>query len=362
MMGGKFKVLYIDDEPNNLVGFKASFRRDYEIVTAQSPARALIQLQAHPDVAVIISDQRMPDKTGVEFFEEIQTRYPAPVRMLCTGYTDVRAVIAAINKGHVFRYIQKPWNEDDMRSAIEEGYNYYIATSLLSEKNAELLKANTELDKFAYSVTHDLRSPILSVLGAINIAKAAKSTYEVHEMLDMMAQSMVKLDGFIHNIHDYYTIKRGELNITEVNIPELIENLKGIYNLDGVTNNINFQVTTDIRGPFYSDPIVLYIILNNLLSNAFKYQKRASEYKFVRLLVQVIDNQMLIEVEDNGIGIHEHYLDSIFDMFYRATSEGFGSGFGLYNVKDALDKLNGGISVSSQKNEGALFKINIQGK
>jgi len=362
MMGGKIKVLYIDDEPNNLVGFKASFRRDYDVVTAQSPAKAWAQLEMHPDISVIISDQRMPDQTGVEFFEEVRERFPAPVRMLCTGYTDVRAVIGAINKGHVFRYIQKPWNEDDMRSAIEEGHNYYIATSMLSERNSELLKANTELDKFAYSVTHDLRSPILSVLGAINIAKAAKSTYEVHEMLDMMAQSMVKLDGFIHNIHDYYTIKRGELNITEVNIPELVENLKGIYNLEGVTSHIDFRVSVEQEGAFRSDPIVLYIILNNLLSNAFKYQKRTRENKFVRLLIRVKNNELFIEVEDNGIGIHEHYLDSIFDMFYRATSEGFGSGFGLYNVKDALDKLNGKISVASKKNEGALFKLSIPGK
>ena len=361
-MEGKIKVLYIDDEPNNLVGFKASFRRDYDVVTAQSPDRAFIQLRAHPDISIIISDQRMPGKTGVEFFEEVQEKHPAPVRMLCTGYTDVRAVIAAINKGHVFRYIQKPWNEDDIRSAIEEAYNYYVATSLLSEKNAELLKANTELDKFAYSVTHDLRSPILSVLGAINIAKAAKSTYEVHEMLDMMAQSMVKLDGFIHNIHDYYTIKRGGLNITGVNFEELLSNLKGIYKLDGITNKVDFQVHTDIQGPFRSDEIVMYIILNNLLSNAFKYQKKGNDYKFVRLGITVADNHAVLEVQDNGIGIHEHYLDNIFDMFYRATSEGFGSGFGLYNVKDALDKLNGEITVSSKKNEGTLFRINIPGK
>jgi two-component system sensor histidine kinase/response regulator len=361
-MGERIKILYIDDEPNNLVGFKATFRREYEVLTAQSPDKALALLSENPDVAIIISDQRMPGKTGVEFFEEIRSLHPAPIRMLCTGYTDVKAVIAAINKGHVFRYIQKPWQEDDMRAAIQQAHNYYEATSLLAQKNAELLKANTELDKFAYSVTHDLRSPILSVLGAINIAKSAKTTYEVHEMLDMMAQSMVKLDGFIHNIHDYYTIKRGELNISEVNFDELLNNLKSIYTLDGVTNNVDFSIRTDIHGPFKSDQLLLYIILNNLLSNAFKYQKREKEYKYVRLSVEVEDNHAYIEVQDNGIGIHEAYLENIFDMFYRATNEGFGSGFGLYNVKDALEKLGGKIAVSSRKNEGTLFEINIPGK
>ncbi len=361
-MEGRKKVLYIDDEQNNLVGFKATFRREFDVLTAHSTDKALEQLAEHPDISVIISDQRMPGKTGVEFFEEIQSAYPSPVRMLCTGYTDVKAVINAINKGHVFRYIQKPWQEDEMRAAIQEAYNYYEATSMLSAKNAELTKANTELDKFAYSVTHDLRSPILSVLGAINIAKAAKTTYEVHEMLDMMAQSMMKLDGFIHNIHDYYTIKRGELNITEVNFEELLANLKSIYSLDGLTQNVEFSIRTVINGPFKSDQLVLYIILNNLLSNAFKYQKRDKDHKFVRLSVEVENNHAYIEVQDNGIGIHEAYLENIFDMFYRATNEGFGSGFGLYNVKDALEKLGGRIAVSSQKNEGSLFEIEIPGK
>lgn len=361
-MQGKIKVLYIDDEVNNLHSFKAAFRHDYHVITAGTTDDAVAQLEAVDDIAVIISDQRMPNKSGVEFFEEIRDRFSSPVRMLITGYTDVEAVIEAINRGQIFRYIKKPWSEIDIKSAIEEGYNYYVTTSMLAEKNHELQKAYNELDKFAYSVTHDLRSPILSVLGAINIARHTDDVAEVKEMIELIGKAMLKLDNFIHNIHDYYNLKRGELQLAEVNFDNLVSHLKGIYELGSKTNNVRFDITTDIHGSFKSDETSLQIILSNLLSNAFKYQKKDNNDKFVKLDIAVNDNTAVITVSDNGIGIHENYLDNIFDMFYRATTEEFGSGFGLYNVKDALTKLNGEIEVSSQKNEGTTFKVIIPGK
>ncbi|XZF13423.1 hybrid sensor histidine kinase/response regulator [Chitinophagaceae bacterium MMS25-I14] len=361
-MQGKIKVLYIDDEINNLHSFRAAFRHDYQVLTSGTTDEAVNQLRSHPDIAVIISDQRMPNKTGVEFFEEIRNDFSLPVRMLITGYTDVEAVIEAINRGQIFRYIKKPWSEMDVKSAIEEGYSYYVTTSLLAEKNKELQKAYNELDKFAYSVTHDLRSPILSVLGAINIAKTTEDPKEVQEMVDLMEKAMHKLDNFIHNIHDYYNLRRGELEIKEINFPDLIDQLKDIFDLSSKTNDITFTIDQDIKGGFRSDETSLLIILNNLLSNAFKYQKKNTEGKFVKLDIAVHDNILTIAVSDNGIGIHENYLQYIFDMFYRATTEEFGSGFGLYNVKDALTKLGGEIDVTSRKDEGTTFKLTIPGK
>ena len=361
-MSGKIKVLYIDDEVNNLHSFRAAFRVDYQVYTANSSEEAAVQLNTHPEIAVIISDQRMPNMTGVEFFEEIRATHPSPVRMLITGYTDVEAVIDAINRGQIFRYIKKPWSEIDIRSAIEEGYSYYLTSSLLTEKNKELQKAYNELDKFAYSVTHDLRSPILSVLGAINIAKQTDDIGEIKEMVGLMEKAMQKLDDFIHNIHDYYNMRRGELEIRDVNFDNLAAQLKDMFELVSKTNNVEFQINKDVQSAFRSDETSLLIILNNLLSNAFKYQKKNVDHKFVHVDIGVKDNKAVITVADNGIGIHENYLDYIFDMFYRATSEEFGSGFGLYNVKDALNRLNGDIKVTSKKDEGTSFTVTIQGK
>lgn len=212
----KIKVLYIDDEPNNLISFKASFRFDYNIFIANNTDEALVKLEENPDISIILSDQKMPGMTGVEFFEDIRTKYPNPIRILITGYSDIDSVINAINRGHVFRYIKKPWTDVDVQSAIDEAQKFYVTTSMLALKNDELQKAYDELDKFAYSATHDMRGPILSVLGIIDLTKNAEDMPEIKEMVGMMENAMLKLDNYIQNLHDHYSIRRGELNITEV--------------------------------------------------------------------------------------------------------------------------------------------------
>jgi two-component system sensor histidine kinase/response regulator len=359
---GKIKLLYLDDEMNNLVSFKASFRMDYTILTANSAEEAVTNLRKHPDISVIISDQRMPDKTGVEFFEDIRQEFPHPVRILLTGYTDIESVIAAINRGHIFRYITKPWVEADIHSAIDEASKFYITAAMLTAKNEELQKAYTELDKFAYSATHDMRGPILSVLGIIDLAKGTENVGEVKEMLSMIENAMLRLDNYIQNIHDYYNIRRGEVQLTEIDFNDIVKDLKDIYDITSKLSNTSFTVSVAKQENFKSDEVSIKIILNNLLSNAFKYQKKSNSSKFVDLKIEIAKGVASISVSDNGIGIPASSIDHIFNMFYRATNEELGSGFGLYNVKDALGKLNGKIEVNSVEGEGSTFKITIPSK
>jgi len=119
-----FKILYIDDEVQNLTAFRAVFRREYTIFTANSANEGFYVLR-NDDIHLIISDQRMPDMTGVEFFEKTLPEYPDIIRMVLTGYSDVGAIIAAINNGRVFRYITKPWNEGELRMTIENARQLY---------------------------------------------------------------------------------------------------------------------------------------------------------------------------------------------------------------------------------------------
>src|SRR5882757_7224415 len=111
----------------------------------------------------------------------MRDQYPDPVRMLITGYTDIESVIDAVNRGHIFRYIKKPWTDTDIKSAIEEANKFFLTNSLLIAKNTELQYAYDELGKFAYSVTHDVRGPLLSVLGAVEIAKSMDNFAELRE-------------------------------------------------------------------------------------------------------------------------------------------------------------------------------------
>lgn len=147
---GKLRVLYLDDEVNNLQAFKAAFRRDFEVFIAENAKEASKILEdnietvsmydvefTRTSIHVIVADQRMPDTTGVEFFESILEKYAEPMRVLITGYSDLEAVIEAINRGRIFHYIAKPWVEKDLRHIIESAYNIY---SLRESTNATVRK------------------------------------------------------------------------------------------------------------------------------------------------------------------------------------------------------------------------------
>jgi len=135
-------VLYIDDEYHNLVAFKASFRRYFNIFLAESAVQAHKVIDEN-DIHVILSDQRMPVTTGIEFFESTIETHPEPIRILITGYTDIEAVIESINRGEVYKYLTKPWNEDDIKIFINKAYEVFS----LRRNNAELSKMLKDANK-----------------------------------------------------------------------------------------------------------------------------------------------------------------------------------------------------------------------
>lgn len=323
---------------------------------------AMQHLSSHPDIRVIFCDQRMPGKTGVQFFEEIRSRYPKPIRILLTGYTDIDSVIDSINLGNVFRYVKKPWADDDILGAINEANKFYVSNSLLAVKNEELQRAYNALDKFSYSVTHDMRGPLLSVLGAIEAAQHMDDITEIRKMLLMMKDSVRNLDDFIQSIHDYYNLNRGELEIKEIDFNELVEEQIKIFNFTYLMSDVTFNTNIIQKETFRGDVLSVKLILNNLLSNAFKYQRKDNKNKTVDLNILVENGYAVIDVIDNGVGIAENYLGDIFNMFFRASTQDVGSGFGLYNVKAAVTKLNGKITVDSEINKGTHFKVLVQNK
>lgn len=358
----KIKILYVDDEMNNLIGFRATFRLQYIILTAANTQEAIEHLEKNADIRIIFCDHRMPDKTGVQFFEEIRSRFPYPIRILLTGYTDIESVIDAINRGNVFRYIKKPWADSDISTAITEGNKFYVTNSLLAIKIEELQKAYDELDKFSYSVTHDMRGPLLSILGVVEVAQITDDIGEIRQMLNMLQDSVKTMDNYIQSIHDYYSLKRGELHIELIDFNEIASGQENTFKMMSEMNQVNFTVKIDQFEPFRSDKMSLNIILNNLLSNAFKYQKKENPEKFVELGIEVASGVATIIIKDNGIGIPENHIGEVYNMFFRASSDEVGSGFGLFNVKDALTKLNGEIKVDSLINQGTTFTVTIRNK
>jgi response regulator RpfG family c-di-GMP phosphodiesterase len=145
MSANKITILYVDDEENNLFSFKATFRIKYQVLTALSGNEALKILESK-QVHIIITDQRMPEMTGVEFLEKVIEKFPDPMRILLTGYADMAAVVDAVNKGKIFHYVAKPWNEEELDLTINRAYEKYLEKVQLKDMNEKLAGSNDQLE------------------------------------------------------------------------------------------------------------------------------------------------------------------------------------------------------------------------
>lgn len=240
---------------------------------------------------------------------------------------------------------------------IDERKKYEVA---LKTSNEELKKSNMELDKFVYSVSHDLRAPLSSILGLVEFSETETTDPAVLEDYSSIKKSVKKLDGFIQDILDYSRNSRLEIRKEKINFTEV---------LNDVTNNLKFMSQAkgqvDIRidvqdGPdFYTDKSRISIILNNLVSNAIRYHNAKDNNPYVKISVVPDEHEVNITVNDNGIGIDKKYHEKIFDMFYRVSKKSVGSGLGLYIVKETVERLNGSLNLESEPGIGTTFNVII---
>lgn len=355
------KVLYLDDEENNLRSFKAAFRRDYDIYTANNSEEAyeiIKSVKPH----VIFSDQRMPVTTGVDFFNAVRQIFPDPVRILITGYTDINDIIDAINKGHIYRYITKPWSEHEIRVAIDNAYDLYQTRKRLEDKIAELEKTNHELSRFIYSASHELRAPLASALGLIRVAEGKVSDPEGQYFIGQIQKSVNELDILLHNIIDYYKNGRNTTELTDVSFEDILDEV--IERVKSSMGKADAHIDCDIRqeNKFVADQFRLRIILSNLISNAIKFKRSDQPQARIKITIRADLEKALIKVDDEGVGIMDEHIHKIFHIFFKPDSGHTGAGLGLYIVKEALDRMEGKIEVHSTPGQGTGFSIEIPNK
>ncbi|MFN7539685.1 MAG: hybrid sensor histidine kinase/response regulator [Bacteroidota bacterium] len=350
------RILYIDDELNNLLSFQAAFRRHFDILIATTASEGLEILEQN-EVEVIIADQRMPKMTGVEFFNIVLEKYPDPIRILLTGYADINALEDAINKGEIWRYIKKPWDQNELQNTIINAYEIYDTRRRLKYKMLELERVNEELNRFVYSTSHDLRSPLANIMGILNMAKIDAKTDSAPKYLNMIEGCVQKMDLFIHKIIEYYKGIRLENEIEEVEFTVLFRDSIELNHMVNPRIHFDMMVQQDVH--FFTDAFRLSLIINNLVSNAVKYQRPNEEHPFVELKAEVNSREAVIEIRDNGVGIVPDHLNKIFDIFFRSSDFKNGLGIGLYIVKEALNRIKGKIEVSSEPGKGTQFKLII---
>lgn len=239
---------------------------------------------------------------------------------------------------------------------ITESKNYQNRLEL---QNEELIEVNNALDRFVYSASHDLRAPIASSLGLIEIALKEDNINTIKKYLTLKNKSLKKLDNFISDIIDYSRNTRLDISYEEINLQMMIENAFETYNYIENSSLIQKEINIAIDEEFYSDKMRLNIIFNNLLSNAIKYANLYNNRPEIIVEIEVNNREAIIEIRDNGLGISAKHLNKIFDMFYRAHPDKKGSGLGLFIVQEAVQKLKGSIQVSSTENKGSTFILTL---
>lgn len=229
----------------------------------------------------------------------------------------------------------------------------------LSEKNAELQKTNSELDRFVYSTSHDLRSPLTSILGLIGIIKNETREEETKTHVTMIGERIKLLDDFIKQILGYSHNKRMSVHRSVINFREIIDlTITSLSNLDKA-NRISLNIDLNDGDDFYSDSNRIQTIFNNLISNAIKYSDPERENSFISISVRTSPNIAEIIISDNGIGIPPEYHTKVFDMFFRLSNREGSTGIGLYLVSEIINSLHGTIVLSSEPNKGTEFKITL---
>lgn len=229
----------------------------------------------------------------------------------------------------------------------------------LQQQNEDLKKANAELDHFAYSVSHDLRAPLTSAMGLLHLLKTEKDQAQRDHFMEIMQQSLMKLDSFIQEIIHLTKNARTNLKVDAIQLEDMIAEVVASQKYNADYDRVAIRTEVNQPEDFCTDVRRLWIVLNNLISNAIRYHFPLREKSYVCIAATVEQQQLTLTVEDNGIGIQQQHLDKIFNMFYRATDRQSGSGLGLYLVKETVERLEGTVEVASTYEEGTTFTVRL---
>lgn len=274
-------------------------------------------------------------------------------------------------KKHLAEKAEDITNLAEFLDAINEAYNTYdtdyaqldrtleVSSGELFKTNKELTKVNGELDRFIYSASHDIKAPLCSVEGIIQVIKLS-SDPELNIHLDHLEKSVHQLKVVINSLVNFTKNARIEVSLENVSISECIEDaIDSLWNMENLDL---IEVKTNVKTALNNDLIIgdkarISSILQNLVQNAIVYHDFEKENPYIEVNAEISENTCLLEVKDNGSGIDKIHIDKIFDMFYRAHDHSKGNGLGLFIVKEIVTKLNGKISVVSEPGEGTSVSI-----
>lgn len=375
MSENKFSILYVDDEESNLKGFRSIYFTEYKIHTATSGQQAL-DILANNEIHIIITDQKMPGMTGVQFLSSTLEKYPDPIRIILTGYSDIEVLMQAINECGIFRYLTKPWNEAEMNMTLRQAIDTYCLRKentelirMLKEANVTLeekVKVRTQkIEELISTVAHDLRSPLSQMRALLHLIQLEFPEIDpMHKNYnEMIAQAADRLKTMINRILDINAIEHRDINvkIEAVNLTELVHDaasqVSKLCSDKNLKLHLNFSHDDEHARV---DSGYFLQVLENLLSNAVKF---SPPHKNIYIDTEKSNNSLKIIVRDEGPGLTENDMKLIFQKYQqlsaKPTSGEDSSGLGLYLAKKYIENMNGRIWCESRPGEGASFTIEL---
>lgn len=316
-----------------------------------------------PDV--VLSDHSLPQFNSMEALRicrMIDLRAPF---ILVTGTVSEEFAVACLKQG-ADDYVLKS-NLTRLPSAIQNALLQrelrakQKATELeLRLQNDELVKINNELDNFVYSVSHNLRAPLSTVMGLLNLARQqTPGTNDWLQYIDMMTASIQKLDDTLKEILEYSRNARNEVAVEKIDFERIAAIALEMQRYQKGFDSVEKFVKINCDPPFYSDPYRVGVIINNLVSNAIRFTDEEKPHNRVELSVNRTDMGVRITIEDNGLGIMTEMQKKVFDMFFRGSVKSEGAGLGLYIVREMVSKLKGNIDLTSSPGQGTSVSIEL---
>ncbi len=381
LTGGNSEILYGVQDVTDLKESVKALRESEERYRTMFDSNSLGVIYTNYDQAMVKINESF---TKIFGYTEEDMQNIRENDMLLPGYVELNKQINQDFQDGVKRYIsvEKEYKRKDRRKIIAQtsssalyddaGVHYGNVTIIediterktadrkIRKQNEQLIKINQELDQFVYSAAHDLRAPIANVMGLVKLIRIEEISETAQHYLALQEKSLEKLDEFIKSIVDYSRNSRLNLAKDNINLTEFVNEIVDQYRFSENAEKLKIDINVNQKGKFITDSNRLSVVMNNLVSNAVRYMDVEKGNCFLDIRVRADKNKAQIVVKDNGIGIEKEHLESIFKLFYRASSNSKGTGIGLYIVSETIDKLKGKIDVKSEYGKGTTFIITFK--